>query len=366
MSTSAFIRSSASVKMDVFDEWSELADDYKQLEKQNETYLSQLAALSAVQGNCLKKIAHQRYRIGVISKYLRELERKPRNNNEHLEKVEKLKNDILKREVDLQHIESTLPRTGGKYLRVVLGNIDVSFLNKDAKIKYKDEYEKFKLISHIICFVVVLINLQVHFRPLELAYFFFLVWYYCTLTIRESILKVNGSRIKGWWRIHHVISIVTSGILLIWPDNTIWHEFRYQFFLYTIYSCIVQYLQFKYQSGQLYRLKALGKRKDMDITIEGFHSWMWRGLSFLLPFLFVVYIVQFINAVTLFRLCLYHPYTWHVPALIVLFVVLCVGNTATTIMVVPDKLKKKMIDQYRLRINFPSIPSVSNFNGTKK
>lgn len=28
---------------------------------------------------------------------------------------------------------------------------------------------------------------------------FLMVWYYCTLTIRESILRVNGSKIKGWW-----------------------------------------------------------------------------------------------------------------------------------------------------------------------
>jgi hypothetical protein len=45
---------------------------------------------------------------------------------------------------------------------------------------------------------------------------FLLVWFYCTLTIRESILIVNGSRIKGWWLTHHFISTVCSGISLIW------------------------------------------------------------------------------------------------------------------------------------------------------
>lgn len=50
----------------------------------------------------------------------------------------------------------------------------------------------------------------------------------------------------------------------------------------------------------------------MDITIEGFHSWMWRGLSFLLPFLYFGYIFQLYNAYTLYKLC-YHPHaTWQV------------------------------------------------------
>ena len=26
------------------------------------------------------------------------------------------------------------------------------------------------------------------------------------------------------------------------------------------------------------RLRSLGERNDMDITIDGFHSWMWKGL----------------------------------------------------------------------------------------
>lgn len=81
---------------------------------------------------------------------------------------------------------------------------------------------------------------------------------------------------------------------------------------YFYFSGVVQYLQFVYQRGVLYRLKALGERHNMDITIEGFHSWMWKGLSFLLPFLFIGYIFQVYNAYTLYNLS-YHPEaTWHV------------------------------------------------------
>ena len=76
---------------------------------------------------------------------------------------------------------------------------------------------------------------------------------------------------------------------------------------------MVQYLQFGYQKGLLYRLKALGERHNMDITIEGFHSWMWRGLSFLLPFLFIGYAFQAYNAWTLYKLATNPPDApWHV------------------------------------------------------
>lgn len=81
----------------------------------------------------------------------------------------------------------------------------------------------------------------------------------------------------------------------------------------------------------------------MDITIEGFHSWMWRGLSFLLPFLFAGYLFQLYNAYTLYELA-YHPdATWHVPVLSAMFLVLFLGNTTTTIMVIPQKLVKDRV-----------------------
>lgn len=73
------------------------------------------------------------------------------------------------------------------------------------------------------------------YRALELAFMFLLVWYYCTLTIRESILKVNGSRIKGWWRTHHFISTVCAGALLIWPQGEPWQLFRSQFMYFNVY-----------------------------------------------------------------------------------------------------------------------------------
>jgi len=329
---------------EVFDEWEELTADFKDLEIVNRKYLKHLEELSSHQKKCQEHIKHQRYRIGIISKKLSKMNK----DKENEAKINELKSSILKRKVQLYEVEQTLPKENGLYLKIILGNVNVSIVNKEDKFKYKDEYEKFKLILSGIGFIMAVLNYFIRFRALELSYIFLLVWYYCTLTIRESILKLNGSRIKGWWRFHHFFSTVAAGILLIWPDNEAWLLFRHQFVLFNIYISFVQYLQFRYQRGALYRLKALGERHNMDITIEGFHSWMWRGLSFLYPFLFGGYIFTLYNAYTLYEIS-YHPTaTWHVPVLCAMFFILFLGNTATTIMVIPIKLREKVTLQYRI------------------
>ena len=68
-------------------------------------------------------------------------------------------------------------------------------MNK-GRYDYKEQYERFKLIVNMIGVVLALTNLYFEHRTLDLIFFFLIVWYYCTLTIRESILKVNGSKIK--------------------------------------------------------------------------------------------------------------------------------------------------------------------------
>lgn len=86
----------------------------------------------------------------------------------------------------------------------------------------------------------------------------------------------------------------------------------------------------------------------MDITVEGFHSWMWRGLGFLFPFLFIGYFFQLYNAYTLYQLSSLPSATWHVPILSAFFFFLFVGNTVTTIMVIPNKIQEKMKLQYNI------------------
>ncbi|KAK2573969.1 Transmembrane protein 120B [Acropora cervicornis] len=185
-------------------------------------------------------------------------------------------------------------------------------LPSQAGLEYKNDYENFK-------FKMILISML--------------------FTILD--LYVFNYRIKGWWVAHHYVSIILSGLLLIWPDGTVYQLFRKQFFYFSLYLAFVQLLQFRYQSGVLYRLRALGISHSMDITKEGFQSWMWRGLGFVIPFLIVGYVFQLYNAYTLYRLS-FHPECtdWQVLALSVVFFTLFAGNMTTLLYVLQQKITK--------------------------
>uniref|UniRef100_A0A670Z1R7 Transmembrane protein 120B n=1 Tax=Pseudonaja textilis TaxID=8673 RepID=A0A670Z1R7_PSETE len=210
------------------------------------------------------------------------------------------------------------------------------------RFAYKDEYEKFKLYLTIILLLgAVACRFVLHYRVTDEVFNFLLVWYFCTLTIRESILISNGSRIKGWWVSHHYISTFLSGVMLTWPEGLMYQMFRNQFLSFSIFQSCVQFLQYYYQSGCLYRLRALGKRNHLDLTVEGFQSWMWRGLTFLLPFLFFGQFWQLYNAITLFELSRHEKCKeWQVSVLALTFLILFLGNFLTTLKVVHTKLQK--------------------------
>ena len=75
----------------------------------------------------------------------------------------------------------------------------------------------------------------------------------------------------------------------------------------------------------------------------GFHSWMWKGLSFLLPFLYGAYAFQFYNGLTLYKLSLRPECEeWQVIVLSGIFLLLSAGNTFTTTLVVVQKLRGKL------------------------
>ncbi|CAF2164329.1 unnamed protein product [Rotaria magnacalcarata] len=260
-----------------------------------------------------------------------------------LERLNIISEQVCTNSLYLSRVADTLPRKN-PYLKVILGGVDVSILNKADKWTYKQEYEQFKFIVTCISLVssLVIWSLTSRYRAFDALFHFLLVWYYCTLTIRESILIVNGSNINPWWRAHHFIATVATGILLTWPESESYHTFRTQFFVFSFYLSFVQGLQFYYQRGCLYRLRALGETHDMDITIEGFHRWMFRGLSFLVPFLLVGYLFQLYNAYALWQLA-HVPTTheWQVLVLAIIFFLLFLGNILTTLSVLREKLREK-------------------------
>ncbi|NWW54821.1 T120A protein, partial [Pedionomus torquatus] len=317
--------------------WSPSQDNHR-------LYKQKLEELTKLQDGISSSITRQKKRLKELSLSLKKC--KTNVNPEQKESIQETQNLIKERQNVFFEMEAYLPKKNGLYLSLVLGNVNVTLLSKQAKFAYKDEYEKFKLYLTIILLIVSFsCRFLLNSRVTDAVFNFLLVWYYCTLTIRESILINNGSKIKGWWVFHHYVSTFLSGVMLTWPDGLMYQMFRNQFLSFSMYQSFVQFLQYYYQSGCLYRLRALGERHNMDLTVEGFQSWMWRGLTFLLPFLFFGHFWQLYNAITLFRM-IQHPECkeWQVLMCGLPFLILFLGNFFTTLRVVHQKLQNKNKD----------------------
>jgi hypothetical protein len=119
------------------------------------------------------------------------------NTLSSLERLNLISEQINTNSLYLSRVSATLPRKD-PYLKVILGGVDVSILNRADKWTYKQEYENFKFIVTCIALVssFVIWSLTSRYRAFDALFHFLLVWYYCTLTIRESILIVNGSNIN--------------------------------------------------------------------------------------------------------------------------------------------------------------------------
>ncbi|CAL8351401.1 unnamed protein product [Lota lota] len=327
----------------ILEEWKCVDEQYQNIQDTYKIYLQKLDEISKLQSSCSSSISIQRRQLKEMSQSIKRCSKD--HTAEEAKSMEDMNGKIKTRPNIFLEMEAFLPKKNGIYLNLVLGNVNVTLLSKQAKFAYKDEYEKFKLCLTVILLVFSFIcYFFIKFRFVDAILNFLLVWYYCTLTIRESILITNGSRIKGWWVFHHYISAFLSGVMLTWPDGNPYQVFRNQFLAYSLYQSFVQCLQYYYQSGCLYRLRALGERHNMDLTMEGFQSWMWRGLTFLLPFLFFGHFWQLFNSLSLFRMAqLPDCKEWQVSVLAcgLCFLILFTGNFFTTVAVVRHKIKSK-------------------------
>ncbi|KAM3869648.1 transmembrane protein 120A-A-like [Diretmus argenteus] len=322
-----------------FQEWEDLEKDYQQVQETHRLYKQKLEEVTKLQNSCSSSIARQKKKLRELTVLLEECKKCKTESPEEINAIDEIQDTIKDRQDVFFDMEAFLPKKNGLYLTLVLGNVNVTLLNKQAKYAYKDEYEKFKMVIIVILFLFSFTCCFLfNYRALDALFNFLMVWYYCTLTIRESILISNGSRIKGWWVIHHYVTTFLSGVMLTWPEGILYQMFRNQFLSYCLYQSFVQFLQCYYQSGCLYRLRTLGERHNMDLTVEGFQSWMWRGLSFLLPFVFFGHFLQLYNGVTLFRMAqLPECKEWQVAMCGCSYLVLFMGNFFTTLGVVYQK-----------------------------
>ncbi|KAF7484215.1 Hypothetical predicted protein [Marmota monax] len=216
-------------------EWHELEGEFQELQETHRIYRQKLEELTALQALCSSSIHKQKRRLKDLKHTLQRYKRHA--SQEEAELVQQMSAHIKERQNVFFDMEAYLPKKNGLYLNLVLGNVNVTLLSNQAKFAYKDEYEKFKLYLTIILLLgAVACRFVLHYRVTDEVFNFLLVWYYCTLTIRESILISNGSRIKGWWVSHHYVSTFLSGVMLTWPNGLIYQKFRNQFLAFSIFQ----------------------------------------------------------------------------------------------------------------------------------
>ncbi|KAJ3328884.1 hypothetical protein HDU76_009112 [Blyttiomyces sp. JEL0837] len=260
-------------------------------------------------------------------------------------------------------VEMMLPRPAKTVLRWSLGNSAPFTLRPQShRLQYKKEVEIFKLTFTL--FLTVLSTIGLLISPIkyptisaasDAIFLFASLYYYSTVTLREHILWVNGSRIRTWWFMHHYLSIGLSGVLLVWPGmppvstpttpigiipttNTdedpysFYHAFRTQFLLFCTYLGVVQYLQYRYQKRRLYVLVALDRAAPMDIVAgDGAHTdRMGNDFWMLVPFLVVGQCWQLWNGWSCWRIWWRGGADWHILAAAVLFWLLGLGNMIAT------------------------------------
>ena len=139
---------------------------------------------------------------------------------------------------------------------------------------------------------------------------------------REAVLKMNGSNVRGWWMIHHFLSMCLSGAVIAWPGRS---QARAHFYAFYLYIGFVQLLQYRYQMSRLYALRSLSRVDPMETTNELSQNLIHHNLLFLLPFLSIAYIWEFYLA---WRVGRGMSGGWAVGSI---YLALAGGNTCTTL-----------------------------------
>jgi len=321
-------------------EWNYVKGEYQNTKSVRDQHKEKSLEYHNIQRKCKAEMDR-------ISKLLKSVNREMKQKIQIFdEETLKFKNEVSEVQSEVAEQFSRLPGRNGFYLKLIVGDLNLTLPTNELKRKYKEDYEKWKLNLSFAILAFSVLNLIYFHRLAEALHLFLLLWFYCTLTVRESILVVNGSRIRGWWVMHHYISAFLVGVHIIWPTASDGYDrFRNLTVWFSLLVSLVQALQYTYQSGLLYRLRSLGKVKDLHLTIDGIQRYMFNdrdslALWILTPALLTVYLVQFYLAAILFKLWI-DGGSWHVIIMCICYFTLGVGNSMTLVSTLLHKEKKR-------------------------
>jgi len=243
----------------------------------------------------------------------------------------------------LHRLAALEPTSGGLFVRLFLGTVNMRFQRKKERLLFKEQYEAFKVRcspAFVIACVVCLIFPNT--RWLHMSLQLLLVFYYVTLALRENILQKNGSHIKQWWIVHHYVLVFTAIQLLTWPESESYARFRNTVHWYGLYNSMLQIFSARYQKARLYAMKALGKAGEMDVANADSSQVHWsESMTVLIPLVLFGQGFQFYVSTALLRLFLAHRSEPHILQLSLCFFIMFVGNLSTTVYTLKEKARHK-------------------------
>jgi len=250
--------------------------------------------------------------------------------------------------IALDRLRDTKPATGSLFLRLMMGKVNVRMWKKHEKLKFKQEYDKFKERTTILFTVLPLIQLFIWRSPLLFTvHQGWLLYYYTTLALRENILQVNGSQILDWWIYHHYISMTVCALMMnltgFEAGDDFFHRKATLFLAFAAGQGVVMFVQNKYQAKRSYVRASLGKAQQHDPTSGETLMEKPSDLKLLVPLLFLVYALELYLGVDLaIYWYLSAKRLWQLLCVAILFVLLCVGNSITTARIIALKTSERV------------------------
>lgn len=239
----------------------------------------------------------------------------------------------------LQHL---MPCSGGFFVELLLGSLNVRFMRKSERLQFKTGYEKLKqkLAPGLVLLAFVCLYFSEN-RWLHMMLQLCLSWYYVTLAVRENILRVNGSNIKSWWIIHHYFTLMQCVLLLTWPNNSSYAQFRKSLHHFGLYNAVLQIFQTRYQMTRLYALRSLGMADEMDVVSSDSTQIHWsQSMALLIPLILLGQAMQALQAGHLMLIYSDNRHELQILMLSLLFAANFIGNFYTTCVVLHEKRTK--------------------------
>lgn len=191
--------------------------------------------------------------------------------------------------------------TKGKFLTIMLGSeANVQSEGKsEERLRLKEAYHSFRdLTDPLFATLPALLLCASHssafsrslYALLAQVYCIFLLWFYMSLSLRENILRCNGSSIRPWWVRHHYYGVFLSiTALSMQPElETTRSAFFDKYCQLATAQGLVMLLQNRYQRRRMYTRVALGKSSSMDVVSSGISG----QLKLLYPLLFLLQLLH--------------------------------------------------------------------------